>query len=149
MTGSLTKPGKVCKAVVVTAGLLFAALASADKPLPRQDLRDCIASARGAQAIAACEKGHQAELEDRIKRWAKGIRKHLTGRELALFDRNVSAWKTFRDSELKMIDLTLQRRSDGLGPSLKPGVVTRIYEQRERQLREHLHNLSFAAGAPR
>lgn len=123
-------------------------LAGADKPLPRQDLRDCIASARGAQAIAACEKSHQAELEHRIERWTTGIRKHLAGRQLALFDRNVSAWKTYRDSELTLLDLTLQQRRDGLGPSLKPGAVTRIYEQRERQLREHLHNLSYAAKAP-
>lgn len=148
MRASLTKPGKLCKALAVTVGVLLSSAVGAEKPLQRQDLRDCIASARGAEAIAACEKSRRVELEHRIKRWTSGIRKHLQGRQLALFDRNVSAWKAFRDSELKLLELTLQQRRDGLGPSLQPGAVTRIYEQRERQLREHLHNLSYAAKAP-
>ena len=35
------------------------------------------------------------------------------------------------------------------GRNLQLGAVTLLYEQREQQLREHLHNLSLAAPAAR
>ena len=33
-----------------------------------------------------------------------------------------------------MLELSLELRKDGLGPKLRPGAVTLLYEQRERQL---------------
>jgi hypothetical protein len=97
----------------------------------------------------ACEKSQQVVLKDRIDRWSTAIRQRLDGRELAAFDQNTRAWKAFLDSELAMLDLTLKARRDGLGPTLQPGAVTRLYEERERQLREHLHNLSYVGREPK
>lgn len=97
----------------------------------------------------ACEKSQQMVLKDRIQRWSTAIRQRLDARDLAVFDRNIEAWTAFFDSELAMLDLTLKARRDGLGPTLQPGAVTRLYEERERQLREHLHNLSYVGRVPK
>ena len=57
------------------------------------------------------------------------------------------AWEAYLDSETALLDLTLAKRRDGLGPSLRPGAITQLYEARDRQLLEHLHNLSFSGDA--
>lgn len=123
------------------AALLLSGAAAAE---PLQDLRDCVADARDAAAVAACEMTAQAALKARIERWSAAIRKRLDPRERQLFDGNTAAWKAFFDSEVALLDLGLGRRADGLAPRLRPGAITRLYEQREEQLREHLHNLSIA-----
>jgi hypothetical protein len=128
--------GKATPAAV----LLLSGAAAAQPP---QDLRDCVADARDAAAVAACEVTAQAALKARIERWSAAIRKRLDARERLLFDRNAAAWKAFFDSEVALLDLGLGKRADGLASKLRPGAVTRLYEQREEQLREHLHNLSI------
>ncbi len=119
-------------------------LGSAALAQPAQDLRDCVADARDAAAVAACERTAQVALKARIERWSTAIRERLDDRERTLFDRNTAAWKAFFDSEVALLDLGLAKRADDLGPRLRTGAVTRLYEQREQQLREHLHNLSIA-----
>lgn len=119
-------------------------LSGAAAAQPQLDLRDCVADARDAAAVAACEMTAQAALKARIKRWSAAIRKRLDTRERLLFDRNAAAWEAFFDSEVALLDLGLGKRADGLAPKLQPGAITRLYEQREEQLREHLHNLSIA-----
>ena len=96
-----------------------------------------------AAAVAACETTAQAALKAGIERWSAAIRKRLDARERLLFERNASAWKVFFDSEVALLDLGLGKRADGLASKLRPGAITRLYEQREEQLREHLHNLSI------
>ena len=143
MAARLTKRNRRWQGAALAAALLLAGSANGEPRPGEQALRDCIADARGAGAVMACEKSQQVVLKDRIKRWSAGIRQHLDARQLAAFDRNSKAWKAFFDSEIAMLDLTLAARRDGLGPTLRPGAVTRLYEERERQLREHLHNLSY------
>ena len=147
MAARLTKRDRRWQTVLGTALLLSGAAGSDPRP-GEQALRDCIAGARGAGAVMTCEKSQQVVLRDRIERWSTAIRRKLDARQRAAFDRNTRAWKAFFDSEVAMLDLTLKTRRDGMGPTLHPGAVTRLYEERERQLREHLHNLSFVGRVP-
>ena len=55
---------------------------------------------------------------------------------------------TDAEAQTAIQELTLSQRGDGLGEKLLPGAVTLLYEQRERQLREHLHNLSSRLREP-
>ena len=109
---------------------------------------DCVAAARDSHSVAACEQSQQAVLRDRIRRWSEALRSRLDAHQRAAFDRNARAWQAFYDSEVTMLDATLPRRADGLGPALRPGAVTRLLEERERQLREHLHNVSYGNPLP-
>lgn len=141
MPASLTKRAERCKALTLAFALACASATAAGGD--RQALRNCIASAQSPEQMSLCERAQQERLQGLIARWSTAIRKHLGGEQLLLFERNSLAWKSFVDSELALLGHTLKRRRDGLGPSLYTGAVTRLYEQRERQLREHLHNLSY------
>lgn len=121
-----------------------AAGAPPDKPV---SLRECIAGAGDAAAMAACETREQASLRKRIGELSGAIRSRLDAPQQLVFDRNSRAWQAFADSEAAMLELSLGRRSDGLGPALRPAAITLIYEERVRQLREHLHNLTLTAPA--
>jgi len=117
----------------------------AGEPLEEHSaLRNCISTARDAAAIAVCEASAQTELRDRIERWTRAIRVLLDNRQRPAFDHSVDAWQAWFESETRLLELTLAQRRDGLGPRLQSGAVTRLFEDRERQLREHLHNLKFA-----
>jgi hypothetical protein len=105
-------------------------------------LRDCIAQARDSAAMTACEKQAQLSLREDIKRLSAAILAKLNPSQRMVFDQSAAAWQTFLQHETAMQELTLSQRGDGLGDRLLPGAVTLLYEQRERQLREHLHNLS-------
>lgn len=105
-------------------------------------LRDCIAQARDSAAMTTCERQAQLSLREDIKRLSAAIRAKLNPSQRAVFDQSTAAWQTFLQHETAMQELTLSQRGDGLGDRLLPGAVTLLYEQRERQLREHLHNLS-------
>ena len=105
-------------------------------------LRDCIAQARDSAAMTTCEKQAQLSLREDIKRLSAAIRAKLNPSQRMVFDKSTAAWQTFVHHETAMQELTLSQRADGLGDKLLPGAVTLLYEQRERQLREHLHNLS-------
>lgn len=130
---------------MTATALLWCAPLLAGEPLDeRSALRDCISAARDAAAIAACEVSAQADLRDRIERWTRAIRVLLDNRQRPAFDRSVDAWQTWFESETRLLELTLAQRRDGLGPRLQSGAITRLFEDRERQLREHLHNLKFA-----
>jgi hypothetical protein len=135
-----------CKATLVVSTLLLAVHALADPVPARAGLRDCIARAPDAAAVLACEVNEQAALKVRIKQSTAAIRSRLDARQRQLFERNSGAWQAFCDSETAMIGLTLDLRGDGLGTALRPGAITRLYEERERQLREHLHNLKATRG---
>lgn len=139
----LTNGSKWCKTALLSVVFAAGTCDAADLRTPAQTLRDCVAQAQGAAAVAACEKTQQAALQARIKRWTLAIRDRLQGPDRVAFDRSTRAWQAFFDSELAMLELTLKARRDGLGGSLYPGAVTRLYEERARQLREHLHNLSY------
>jgi len=145
----LTKRNRWCKAS--TAFLLLPlAVAAASAPNPRPTtnaLRDCIASASGPAAIGACEKRQQAVLKRSIEQLSAEIRARLDTPQRLVFDRNVNAWQTFFQQEIALLDLSLGIRGDGLGPSLRTGSITLLFEQREQQLREHLHNLTAAKQA--
>jgi hypothetical protein len=82
-----------------------------------------------------------------IEQLSVEIRARLDARQRLVFDRNVKAWQTFFEQEVAMLDLSLQARGDGLGPALRTGAITQLFEQREKQLREHLHNLMSAKPA--
>jgi rhamnose utilization protein RhaD (predicted bifunctional aldolase and dehydrogenase) len=105
-------------------------------------LRDCIAQARDSAAMTACEKQAQQSLKQDIKRLTAAIRAKLSESQRMIFDQSTAAWQTFVQHETAMQELTLSQRGDGLGDRLLPGAVTLLYEQREHQLREHLHNLT-------
>ena len=111
-------------------------------------LRDCIAQARDSAGVAACEKQAQRSLQEDITRLSAAIRTQLNPSDRLIFDQSAAAWQAFLQQETTMLELTLSRRADGLGARLLPGAVTLLYEQRERQLREHLHNLSSRPRIP-
>lgn len=130
--------------------LLPLAVAAASAPTPRPTtnaLRDCVASASGPAAIGACEKRQQAALKKSIEQLSAEIRAHLDTPQRLVFDRNINAWQAFFQQEVALLDLSLGMRGDGLGPSLRTGAITLLFEQREQQLREHLHNLMSAKRA--
>lgn len=145
MDARLTKRHARCKASVVLTVLLTTTAAAEPRPPAHEEaLRQCIASAQSAAAIAACEKRGQAALKGRIDEISTAIRARLDARQRPVFERNSEAWQAFVDSEIAMLGLSLAGRPDGLGPSLQTGAITLLYEARERQLREHLHNLTLA-----
>ena len=135
-----------CKALLLAAAALVANPATGIEPGDGPDLRRCIEAARDAAAVAACEVTAQAVFRERIARWSAAIEQRLPPRERILFVRNREAWEAFLESETALLDATLAARRDGLAAHLRPGAVTRLLEQRETQLREHLHNLSYGRG---
>ncbi len=149
MPERLTKPNTGCKArFFLVAALLCTTGATAAPPDPGPiDLRACIASAQSGAALAACETQAQAVLQQRIQEIMTAIRQRLDTEQRLIFERNVRAWQAFFESEVTLLELSLGLRPDQLGPKLKPGAITRLYEQREQQLREHMHNLSLARPA--
>ncbi len=149
MPERLSKLNAGCKAsIFLVAALLYAAGVTAAPPYPRPiDLRACIASAQSGAALAACEAQAQAGLKQRIQELATAIRQRLDAKQRLIFERNISAWQAFFDSEVALLELSLGLRPDRLGRKLEPGAITRLYEQREQQLREHVHNLSLARPA--
>jgi uncharacterized protein YecT (DUF1311 family) len=126
--------------------MLLANPSAAGEPADGPDLRRCIEAARDAGAVAACELTAQGALKERITRWSAAIEQRLPPRERALFTRSQAAWEAFLANETALLDATLAARRDGLAAHLRPGAVTRLLEQRETQLREHLHNLSYGRG---
>ncbi|MDJ0738692.1 MAG: hypothetical protein QNJ91_03185 [Gammaproteobacteria bacterium] len=148
MAARLTKGCKRCKTALLSVAVAAGTSGATELRTPAQTLRDCVAQAQGAAAVAACETTQQAALQARIKRWTLAIRDRLRGPDRVAFDRSTRAWQAFFDSELAMLERTLNARRDGLGASLYPGAVTRLYEERARQLREHLHNLSYVGRSP-
>jgi hypothetical protein len=132
---------------LLACALLWASPAATEDERPDAgELRACVAAAEGSAGVAACEADAQTRLRERIETWRRAIRARLDNRERQAFDQSEAAWKTWFDAETALIELTLQQRRDGLGPMLQSGAVTRLFEERERQLREHLHNLTFAGG---
>ncbi|MCB1786627.1 MAG: hypothetical protein H6953_15600 [Chromatiaceae bacterium] len=147
MSASLTKVSRRCKAPLLPLCLVLTA-AGANAAAPVADgLRDCIAKARDPGAIAACEHRARSALQAHIQQLGDEIRSRLDARERQQFEHNVAAWEAFFAAEKKMLELSLGARGDGLGATLMPGAVNRLYEQREQQLREHLHNLKSAPAA--
>lgn len=148
MTGdvaaSLTNPGPGCKTVLLAAMLLSAAPAWTAPAAQSDSLRECVARATAPSAMAVCEQREQIALKARIEQLSAAIRNHLDNAGRAIFDRNQRAWLAFAESEAAMLGLSLGQRRDGLGAALRPAAVTLVYEERVRQLREHLHNLSLA-----
>lgn len=149
MDTRLTKLSRWRKAIAAAFAVSCATHAGANPLAEAADLRDCIAQARDAAAVAACERTGQAVLKARIARWSDALRPLLDDRQRQLFERNEKAWQAFVDSELEMLDMSLATRRDGLAPRLRPGAITRLYEERERQVREHLHNLTAGTGGAR
>lgn len=134
--------------MVMLGCLLIMPVLAASPPAQPESLRDCIRNAPGPGGIAHCERLEQAHLKQRIEDLVRAIRARLDNRQKAAFDRNQQAWQVFFDSEMAMLDISTAIRGDGLGKSLKIGAVTRLYEGREQQLREHLHNLSTTGPGP-
>lgn len=151
MTDRLTKQTRWRKIylLVLMIPLSLVQAADSNRAEPPGSLRDCIAQARDAAAVANCEKQAQSVLKENIERLSAAIRTHLNQAQRTVFDRSASAWQAFFEHEKAMLELSLGQRRDGLGPNLQSGAVTLLYEQREQQLREHLHNLSLAAPAAR
>ena len=147
MHARLTKAKRSCKALIVLAMLPVAGALAANPGAasPASNLRECVSKAVNAAAIAACEHAEQGQLKQRIDTLSAAISKQLDNRQRTVFESNQKAWQAFFDSEVGMLDLSLARRGDGLGPSLRPGAINLLYEQREKQLREHLHNLKSSA----
>ena len=151
MTVRLTKPTRWRKRYLLALMIPFSLVQAADssRAQPPGSLRDCIAAARGSAGVANCEKQAQSVLKENIERLSTAIRTHLNQAQRTVFDSSASAWQAFFEHEKAMLELSLGQRRDGLGPKLQLGAVTLLYEQREQQLREHLHNLSLAAPAAR
>jgi hypothetical protein len=145
----LTKPFGWCKILLTALVLLPSLAANADSNLLPADngLRECIARARDAGSIAGCEIQEQAALKTRIEHLSTSIRTRLDNPQRLIFERSAKAWQAFFEHEVAMLELSLKLRKDGLGPKLRSGAVSLLYEQRERQLREHLHNISLAGRA--
>ena len=142
MPASLTKPPDWCKKPLLLFFLTTGVGAQPPQDTSRQPLRECIATATTATAINRCETTWQTGLIQRIQALGKAIAKRLDTHQRLLFEQNIAAWQTFMERERKMIELSTRHRRDGLGPQLRSGAISQLYEQRERQLREHLHNLT-------
>ena len=143
MPRSLTKPLGRCKGLLL---LVIPAATAAAQPPPfdgsREALRKCVANAVTTAAVDHCETNWQSILLQRIGALNDAIANRLNARQRIAFEQNIQAWQAFVKHEKAMIELTTQQRRDGLGPQLRNGAVSQLYEQRERQLREHLHNLT-------
>jgi len=142
MDARLTKARRRCKSCLALAVLLTAPAGA--EPT---SLRDCVAAAADPVTAAACERREQLALKERIAGLSAAIRTRLDPHQRLVFQRSSEAWQVFVDSESAMLALTLGQRRDGLGPGLQPAALTLLYEERERQLKAHLHNLSIARPA--
>lgn len=141
MLRRLTKPTPSCKALVGALAVFAGSVVLGDTA--SKLLRDCVTRAGSAAAISTCEQQHQSRLKQSIRRLTAAIRARLDRHQRQIFDRSAEAWRNFLNRESVMVNLSLGQRTDGLGPKLAQGSITRLYEQREQQLREHLHNLSL------
>jgi len=139
----LTKVARRCKNCLALA-LLLTAPAGAEPPA----LRDCVAAAAEPIAAVACEQREQQALKARIAALSAAIRTRLDPRQRPVFERSSAAWQAFVDREIAMLELSFGQRRDGLGPILQPSALTLLYEERERHLKAHLHNLGIARPAP-
>lgn len=117
-------------------------LQAATPRAPPDSLRDCVADAVNAAAIAACEKQAATALKQRVRELSDILLARLSGDARRLFAANDKAWRDWVARETALIDLTLGRRTDGLGPALRPGAINTLYEQRVRQLEQHLYSLN-------
>lgn len=129
-------------AAALLALLFHATVAAAEAPRPAT-LRECVSAAGSAEAVLQCEVRHQQWLRERIELLGDALRKQLPPGQHPKLQANIRAWETYYKQEVALLDLTLERRSDGLASRLRPGVISRLLEQREQQLREYLHNLKF------
>lgn len=146
MPARLTNGAKWCKTrLAVAASIVLAMQISANaSPNERSSrLRDCVSTAASAEAVLQCEVQHQRWLRRRIDELGDALRQQLPADRHPALQENIRAWRTYYEREVALLDLTLARRGDGLAPRLRPGVISRLLEQREQQLREHLHNLKF------
>ncbi len=145
MPRSLTKLLGRCKSLLLPMCLTTGV--SAQPPLDgsRETLRECIAKASTAAAVDRCETTWQSVMLQRIGNLNEAIVKRLDARQRSIFERNTLAWKAFVVQEKAMIQLSTQQRHDGLDPQFRNGAISQLYEQRERQLREHLHNLTVGS----
>lgn len=144
MRARLTKEHLRCKAALLILALLTAIPAGADSAVEtgQSRLRECVRNAASAAALAACETQFQGNVKRQIERLSKTIESHLSATQRNVFARNKAAWRAHLAEELEMIELTSKQRRDGLGPHLRAGAISQVYEQREKQLRLYLHNLS-------
>ena len=142
MPASLTKRPHRCKISLVLTLLATGATAQPQSDTSQQSLRDCVVAAKNAAAINNCEQTWQTKLLQRVHKLNNAINNRLDTRQRLLFEQNIAAWKAFVERERAMIELSTHQRLDGLGPQLRNGAISQLYEQRERQLREHLHNLA-------
>ncbi len=140
----LTKLTLSCKAAIGLSALLAGGASMGDAP--SGSLRDCVARAEGTAAVAICEQQHRIRLKQDIERLTTAIGARLDRQQRLVFDRSTEAWREFLTRESAMLRLSLGLRGDGLGATLQQGSITRLYEQRVQQLREHLHNLSLTPG---
>lgn len=138
MIASVTKAVRRCK-ICLALALLLVAPAGAEPTA----LRDCVAAATDPIAAAVCERREQQALEERIASLSAAVLARLDPHQRPVFERSSQAWRAFIDSEAAMLELSFGQRRDGLGPGLRPGALTLLYEERERQLRTHLHNLGI------
>ena len=144
MSARLTKPSPRCKSAALALVVAICStppLANAAEKMTPSALRDCVRAAGTAAGVAECEARHQQWLRERIETLTGTLRKQLPPAQHPLLDRNVTAWNSYFDREVELLDLTLKSRSDGLASRLRPGVISRLLEQREQQLREYVHNL--------
>lgn len=143
MIARLTKAARRCKSCLVLAVLLTAPAGA--EPT---SLRDCIAAAGEPIAAVACEQREQQALKARIAALSAAIRTRLEPRQRLVFERTSAAWQAFVDSEIVMLELSFGQRRDGLGPILQASALTLLYEERERHLQAHLHNLGITQPSP-
>jgi hypothetical protein len=144
MAARLTKRHCPCKGLVVAGLICFSVPVPANEAAERSALRACVEKASGLAAVNACEQQHQTLLLERMTSLRELIRQRLPTQARQRFDSNIAAWQQWLASEKAMLEITLLGRSDGLGASLYAGELTRIYEERVRQLRDHLHSLKMA-----
>ncbi len=144
MNARLAKEHLRCKVTLLIFALLTALPAGAGSEIEtgQSRLRECVRQAASAAALAVCEMTFQASVKQRIEQLGKVIESRLNATQRGVFDRNKEAWRAYLAQELEMIELTSKQRRDGLGPHLRSGATSQLYEQREKQLRLYLHNLS-------
>jgi uncharacterized protein YecT (DUF1311 family) len=146
MQARLTKPRRRRKTLSQPLLIALLAVLSSTAAADGQGaaaLRDCVAGAASAEAVAACEAAHQQRLHRRIEILSDALQERLAPAQRRGLEQNIAAWQAYFGQAVALLDITLKARGDGLAARLRPGLISRLLEQREQQLREHVQNLAY------
>lgn len=125
--------------LAAVAALLCGSVAA--EPAIDLEIRNCIAGADSAAALAVCEQQGLAAWKKRVEQLHQALLTRLPVALRTPYGAAHEAWEEHRQREFGWIDLSFAQRSDGLAAPLAAGAKTELLRQRAALLTGYLANL--------